>query len=269
MATTLCFINQKGGCGKSSSCFHLAGSLANSGLRVLLVDTDPQGSLSQGFFGSSEIENLGSDETLAALFNESCSWAGPEAIRLPTSFENISLIPANQTLAAHNTPSPEMAGMRQQMLRSHLQQTLPFDIVLIDCPPNLYLCSWNAMLAADFVVIPVPPEDFGTQGLRVVHQAVENARRLNPRLRLLGHVVTRCDKRLLVHQAYERKLRSLYGDLVLQTVIPEASAFKVALASRQPVSHFSPSSKAARTTQSLCREILDRIEGRTTKREVA
>ena len=162
-----------------------------------------------------------------------------------------------------------MAGMKQYTLRSYLDQTQGFDIVLVDCPPNLYLCSWSAMLAADFAVIPVPPEDFGTQGLRVVHQAVENARRLNSGLWLLGHVVTRYDSRLLVHQAYEKRLRSLYGDLVLQTVIPEASAFKVSLACRQPVGHFSPRSKAARATQSLCQEMVQRAAGRITKREVA
>jgi chromosome partitioning protein len=234
-----------------------------------LVDADPQGSLSQGFFGSSEIENLKSEETLAALYNDACSWACLEAISLPTSFENISLIPANQTLASHNMPSPELAGMKQQTLRSYLEHTHRFDIVLIDCPPNLYLCSWSAMLAADFAVIPVPPEDFGTQGLRAGHQAVENARWLNPGLRLLGHVVTRYDSRLLVHQTYEKRLRSLYGDLVLQTVIPEASAFKVALTCRQPVAHFSPRSKAARTTLSLSQEILGRAAGKTSKRDVA
>jgi len=109
-----------------------------------------------------------------------------------------------------------------------------FDLVLIDCPPNLYQLSWNAILAADYVLIPVPPEDFGTQGLRPVHQAIASARIQNPRLALLGHVVSRYDGRLVVHQTYEQKLRRLYGQGVLRTVIPEASAIKVALACREP-----------------------------------
>lgn len=167
MATTLCFINQKGGCGKSSTCFHLSGCLAELGFQVLLIDADPQGSLSQAFFGSAEIERLTAEETLAVLFDDGCHQVSADAITLPTSFERISLIPANHTLAAHNSPSPELAGLKQQTLRAHLEPSPRYDFVLIDCPPNLYLCSWTAMLAADAIVIPVPPEDFGTQGLRV------------------------------------------------------------------------------------------------------
>lgn len=98
MATTLCFINQKGGCGKSSTCFHLSGCLAELGFEVLLVDADPQGSLSQAFFGSAEIERLTAEETLAVLFDDGCHRASVDLITLPTSFERISLIPANHTL---------------------------------------------------------------------------------------------------------------------------------------------------------------------------
>ena len=144
-----------------------------------------------------------------------------------------------------------------------LAELTAYDVVLIDCPPNLYQCSWNAMLAADQVVIPVPPEDFGTQGLRLVHQGIEQASRLNPRLQLLGHLVTRCDSRLVIHQQYQSNLRQLFGAGVLDTVIPEAVAFKVSLACRQPVSKYSPRSSAARLTAQLSHEILQRATGTT------
>ena len=268
-ATTICLINQKGGCGKSSTCFHLSAHFAKSGSNVLLIDADPQGSLSQGFFGSTVIENLQTEQTLAVLFDDECFLASPESLPIPSPFERISVVRSNQMLAPHNTPSPETGGLKQQALRSFLDELDGFDIVLIDCPPNLYQCSWNAMLAADFVLVPIPPEDFGTQGLRVVHQAIDNARCLNPGLRLLGHLVTRYDSRLLVHQSYEQRLRKLYGESVLTTVIPEASAFKVALACRQPVTYYSPKSKAAKLTAALGRELCQRISDVTAKREVA
>lgn len=257
--TTLCFINQKGGCGKSSSCFHLSGHFAASGMNVLLIDADPQGSLSQGFFGSALVESLDRSETLAALFDDECYLSSPDSLPLLTPIERISIIPANQTLARFNVPAPETAGMQQYALRSSLEELEGYDLVLIDCPPNLYQCSWNAMVAADMVAIPVPPEDFGTQGLRVVHQAIDNARRINPRLALLGHIITRSDSRLLIHRSYEQKLRQLYGETVLVNGMPETSAFKVALACRQPVTQYSPKSKAAQALTALGTEILERV----------
>jgi chromosome partitioning protein len=125
------------------------------------------------------------------------------------------------------------------------------------------------MAASDFVVIPVPPEDFGTQGLRIVHQAIENVRALNPTLRRLGHLITRYDARLLVHQSYHEKLRKLYPELVLTTVIPEASAFKVALACRKPVGFYGPRTPAARLTDALARELFERIAAKNSRQQVA
>lgn len=265
---TICLLNQKGGCGKSSTCFHLAGQLAQAGDRVLLVDTDPQGSLSQGFFGSTLVECLEPQETLAALFLDDVLLV-PESLCAHTPLENVIILPSNQHLAPHNTPCPETTGLRQFALQGCLDRLPGFDVVLIDCPPNLYQCSWNALVAADFVIIPVPPEDFGTQGLRSVHQAIDRARLLNPRLSLLGHLVTRSDRRLLVHQTYEQNLRRLYGPTVFQTVIPEASAFKVSLACRQPVSHYAPRSRAARVMHQLTQEIFARIKVRTREEKIA
>ena len=119
------------------------------------------------------------------------------------------------------------------------------------------------MVAADWVVIPLTPEDFGTQGLRAVHQAVEHAQLLNTNLLKLGHLVTRSDGRLLVHKHYERRLRKRYGDLVLDSFLPELSDFKLAVANRSPVQSYRRRSRAARLTKNLSREILDRTHGST------
>lgn len=269
-AITISLIDQKGGCGKSSCCFHLAGYLSSVGLNVLLIDADPQGSLSQGFFGSAEVETLTIDQTLAGLFWD----AGANVKSLPvlTPIERIAIVRSNQLLARYNKPSPEEYGMEQQTLAVFLEEIAElelFDFVLIDCPPNLYQCSWNALIAADFVVVRVPPEDFGTQGLRVVHQAIENAKALNPKLQLLGHLITRFDKRLLLHQSYERKLRELYGHSVFSTTITETSAFKVALACRKPVTQYSPRTKAAEQVGQFANEMFQRIHRQIENREVA
>ncbi|MCI0539965.1 MAG: ParA family protein [Verrucomicrobiales bacterium] len=268
MKATISFINQKGGCGKSSTCFHLSGAFAEAGFRVLLVDADPQGSLSQGFFGSAVIEALGTEETLAAIFDDEC-FAVAESLPAPTPLPSIAAIRANHTLAIHNVPAPERTGLKQFALRSLLSDLSDFDLLLIDCPPNLYQCSWNALLASDFVVVPVPPEDFATQGLRTIHLAIANAAALRPQLRLLGHLVTRADRRLLVHRSYEQRLRALYGPAILDTVVPEASAFKVALSCRQPVSYYGPNTQAARVMNDLASELMRRMRTDTTERGVA
>ena len=258
MSLRICLINQKGGCGKSSLCFHLAGEFTRLGLRVLLIDCDPQASLSQGFLGPAFVESLEPVDTLACLFDESVLSMTHRLQPITTPIPGISLIPASLHLARHNVPLPETTGLLQHALRTFVDGLDGFDIILFDCPPNLYQCSWNALLAADQVLVPVPPEDFGTQGLGAVQQAVTRAQMLNPELQLLGHVVTRHDRRLLVHRAYEQKLRQLYGESVLDTIVPEASAFKVALASRQPVSQFCPRSRAAQVMTQLAGELLER-----------
>ena len=258
-----CFVNQKGGVGKSSSCFHLAGAYAAQGLSVLIIDTDPQGSISQGFFGSESVEQLPPDVTVAALFASDWNFRNWNALIHETRFAGIHVCPANQGLAEFNTPRPEDAGPVQYALREFLDEQTAYDIVLIDCPPNLYRCTWTAMVAADWVIIPLTPEDFGTQGLRAVHQAVEHAQLLNTNLLKLGHLVTRSDGRLLVHKHYERRLRKRYGDLVLDNFLPELSDFKLAVANRSPVQSYRRRSRAARLTQNLSREILDRTHGST------
>ena len=98
---------------------------------------------------------------------------------------------------------------------------------------------------------------------RSTREAVESA------AALLGHLVTRYDGRLLVRKTYERQLRQLYGASVLHTVIPEASAFKVSLACRQPVTCYAPRSKAALLTSQLGCEIVERIRQRTSEKKIA
>ena len=262
-------INQKGGCGKSSVCFHLSGALAAAGKRVLLLDLDPQASLSQGFFGSATIESIEARNTIAKLFDEGASFASVDQLTVPTPFENISIVLSNQCLAKYNTPEPESSGLLQHAIRDFVNEATDFDVVLIDCPPNLYRCSWTSLIGSDYVVIPVPPEDFGTQGLRAVHQTIEQARKLNPGLRRLGHLISRSDRRLLIHRAYEQRVREIYGDSVLETVIPEANAFKVSLARRTPVAFDSPESQAAKLTAKLCLEIFERVNEKTELQRVA
>jgi chromosome partitioning protein len=269
MTPVICIINEKGGSGKSSTTFHMAGAYAADGMRVLLIDVDPQASLSRGFFGREHVDALPLEETVAMLFDDQTFSSDSSRIVTPTPFEGIAIAPANVELKPFNSPTPEAMGMSQYLLNEFIEAQDGYDIILIDCPPNLYRCCWVAMIAADWVIVPIPPEDFGTQGLLAVHEAIQAARTLNPSLRRLGHLVTRYDSRLVVHRAYESRLRTMYGDLMFDTVIPEATAFKVAVSCRKPVQYQEPKSRAAELTRQLTREILDRIAMKNVRRRAA
>ena len=253
-------INQKGGCAKSSTCFHTAGYFAKSGFRVLLIDADPQGSLSQAFFGSAAVESMPREKTLAAVFDGEVFVDSITDLAVKTAFDRIEIVPANLHLSKFNVPEPMKTGMRQFALSTLVESAEAFDIVLIDCPPNLFLCSWNALLASDFVAIPLNADDFGVQGLRAVQEATQAAQQFNPKLRSLGQFLTKFDRRVGIHRECESALRRLYGEQVFNTVVQEASAFKLAVASRKPVTHYSSWSRATRQTKYLALEMLARME---------
>lgn len=262
-------INQKGGCAKSSTCFHTAGYFAKIGYRVLLVDADPQGSLSQAFFGSAMVEALSADQTLAAIFDESNFVTSVDELALTTHIEGIEIVPANLHLGKFNISEPTESGMSQFAFSTLLESGDSHDIVLIDCPPNLYQCSWNALVASDYVAVPMIADDFGVQGLRAVQEVISLAQELNPRLSLLGQFLTKFDRRVGIHREFESVLRRVYGDQIFSTVIQEASAFKLAVAAKKPVTHFSSWSRATRQTKNLALEMIERMGQQSAARKVA
>ena len=106
-AVAIVLLNQKGGVGKTSTCHHLAGTLAKMGRRVLLLDNDPQGSLTQGLMGPDATRDLDPFETIYALYH---SGADPKQVTRPTGFEGIDLIPGNEMVTEYNTPRPHLTA---------------------------------------------------------------------------------------------------------------------------------------------------------------
>lgn len=257
-------LNQKGGVGKTSTCHHLAGVLANSGRRVLLVDNDPQASLTQGFYGPDGMRHIDPESSVAALYNPELS-AIPDRIIHQTGFENISLVPGSESLGVFNiTPTKEWSLSERGMADFLDEVRDNFDIVLIDCPPNLYLCSWASLIASDHIVVPLQAEDYGAQGLGPVQRSVMAVRSgPNPRLNLLGYLITMFDKRLGIHLAYETALRNMYGADVFASAFPLAKDFKEAVASRQPISHYKPKAASAKAAKLVADELMNRIEAFT------
>lgn len=257
---TIAMLNLKGGVGKTSATLHVGAALAKLGRRVLLVDNDPQSSLTQGFLGPDGAAALPEPATISACHAPG-SEPDPGQLVLPTAVPGVSLLPGSKRAGRWNR-MPDGDWLASQWgLRSLLSACAAgYDLTLIDCPPNLYFCSWAAMLASDRILVPVQPEDFGSQGLADVHEYMEFGRRINPGLGLLGYLLSMADKRLAVHAAYERQLRDTYGDLVLPDALPLSKDFKEAVTFRAPVTSHRPKSAAAKAALAVAREVLARVE---------
>jgi chromosome partitioning protein len=257
----LTLLNQKGGVGKTSTCYHLSATLAQLGRRVLLVDNDPQSSLTQGFLGPHATRQLDPAETIAGVYTQEALPA--QAIRT-TGVAGVDLVAGSRKAASFNVPDPHRADWPLQVaLRDFLADVAgAYDLVLIDVPPNLHLCSWAALVASDALVVPLQPEDFGAQGIADVRESIDLVTSgPNPGLRLLGFLVTMVNARLAVHKGYEKILRETYGDSVFATTVPVSADFKEAIMQHRPVALYKPRGAAAKTIRALAEEIESRLAG--------
>ncbi len=263
MPRTVAFMNRKGGVGKTSTVMHLGGTLARRGLRVLLVDADPQASLTQGLLGPDVAEELDPRETIASILDEAGGPSPAELVR-PTAFANLALLAGSEAAERHNHPEPWLSGMAQFALRDALAEAGEgFDLVLIDCPPHTQMWAWSALVAADGVVIPVQPEDYGAQGMKSIRRTFDRVRsEANDGLALVGYLVSMFNKALSVHVTYEGYLRDLHGADVFTRVIPHIKDYKEAVTFRRPIAWHKPKSAAAKATAALAEEFLARLDGR-------
>ncbi len=264
MAITLSIYNRKGGTGKSTVSFMLAGTAAKSGNSVVVIDMDPQGSVTKGFLGKASKDSLPLKQTVTALFDRSVFDPDMTQLIRPTRFERLHLLPANDFLEKYKTPEPQKSGMDQFELREAIAKVeADFDLVIIDCPPDLSRLSWMSLIASDYILVPVPPEDFGSQELDKVHALIQAARQLNPGLHRLGHVITRRDTRLKSHEAYETAFRKSSPELFFQVVVPERSEIKSAITMQQPVAYCCPEkSDSVQAFDALWQEIRSKVERR-------
>jgi chromosome partitioning protein len=256
----IAMLNQKGGVGKTSTCHHLAGTLAASGKRCLLVDNDPQSSLSQGFWGPLATAQLPADATIAALYAGDDPF--PERVIKPTGIVGIDILPGSQRATRYNVPEPHLVDpAAQHCIRTFLTEVHgDYDVVLIDNAPNLHLCSWAALVASDYLIVPLQAEDYGAQGLGPVQDAIDLVvAGPNPALKLLGFLLTMHNPRLAIHNLYETTLRERFGPLVFATRIPYSTDYKEAIAQRRPIAQHKPRGAACRAIKDLADELATRL----------
>jgi len=252
-ARVLALCNQKGGVGKTTTTINLGAALAGYGMRVLLVDFDPQGALTLGL----GVPAHDLDRSIHHVLTERD--VSVESILRPTDVPGMDLVPASIELAiAEITLVGEVA--REFTLAREIAPVLrDYDVVLVDCQPSLGLLTVNALTAANGVLVPVEPEFFALRGVGLMQQTIGMVQaRLNPTLTLDGLLLTRVDPRTKHARDVRAHLEDTFGDLVLRTTISRTIKFPESTRHGQPIMVFAPDTPAAESYWQLARELVAR-----------
>jgi chromosome partitioning protein len=252
-ATVIAMCNQKGGVGKTTTTINLGAALAELGRRVLLVDFDPQGSLSVG---------LGvNPHTLEhSIYDLLLSRDTPiDDVIDRTGVPNLDILPSNIDLSAAEVQLVSEVAREQTLLRV-LDKVKPrYDVILIDCAPSLGLLTINALTAADKVIMPLETEFFALRGIALLTDTITKVTdRLNPRLEILGILGTMYDPRTLHSREVLERVVQAFGDRVFHTVIRRTVKFPETTVAGEPITTYATASPGATAYRTLAREVLAR-----------
>ena len=257
MATVLAVVNQKGGVGKTTTAVNISAYLALEGVRVLLLDLDPQGNASSG---------VGVDRNSVSASTYDVLVEGKLVIEsvLPTQIVNLSVLPANLDLAGAEL---QIMGMlsRETLLRQALAKVQDsFDFVIIDAPPSLGLLTLNALVAADGLLIPIQTEYYALEGISQLLKTIDLVKRqLNPRLETAKVILTMYDDRTRLAKQVVEDVRTYFGESASKTVVPRNVRLSESPSHGLPIALYDPKSRGALAYQRIAKEVLEYGKART------
>ena len=252
MGKILGIVNQKGGVGKTTTAINLAACLALDGLKILLVDCDPQANASSGL-------GIQRDDNRNSIYDVLMGDVAAAQILLPTEIANLTLLPGSKNLTGANI---ELASAedRATRLRSALEPLQKnYDLIILDCPPALDLLTLNSLAAADSLIVPMQAEYFALEGISELMSTLDRvADAFNSGLALEGVLLTMFDDRTNLSQQVRTNLKEFFTDKLYTTFIPRNIRLAEAPSHGKPAVIYDPACRGSEAYRELGLELLKR-----------